>query len=306
MVDIDYWRPVIHAICAEHQLPLRGLPQIGEAGSHAVFLCGAFVVKIYAAPWRLWFDREVECLQVLEERPEAKAPRLLAFGRAAGGDDQHPYLVMQRLPGEPMSLVWDTLSLGERCELAAQAGAVVRALHSTPVERLRAFSHSPAHWVRQMQARAARCAEFLHLYGLTPLALPTLTTYLHTNLYDLRADFEPRLLNADLHGDHLLVERQRGRWCVTGLIDFGDAEVGPVEYEWIALCLDALRSEPSVLGAFFSGYGWRLPIPETVRQRLKLYTLLHRYPRLQPYARAVGERADLSSLDAYLESLWTL
>jgi hypothetical protein len=56
--------------------------------------------------------------------------------------------------------------------------------------------------------------------------------FLAENLPLVTEAFHPCLLSADLHAWHILIERRSGEWRVTGHIDLGDVEVGPVEYEW--------------------------------------------------------------------------
>ncbi len=57
--------------------------------------------------------------------------------------------------------------------------------------------------------------------------------------------------------------------------------------------------------AFFTAYGWPMPVPANMKQRLKLYTLLHRfsplYWRLPPKDATEGR-----SLEAILDALWPI
>lgn len=243
-------------------------------------------------------------MRALEAVPEAKTPRLLAYGNAANDDPQHPYLIMERLPGAPLSQHWNALTLEEKCAIAAQIGHAMRALHSVPISDLKAFTKAPEHWVRRMRARAANTPKFPQEYHLPERLLSELIPYLNANLDAMTPDFSPRLLNADLHGDHVLIEKRDDRWTVTGIIDFGDAEVGPAEYEWFALCLDAFRGDQDVIRAFFTAYGWPLPMDAATRRRLKLTLLLFRFPNIGGVAEYGGKSLDAPSLDVLLDSFW--
>lgn len=307
MTDCDYWRPALRAICARHHLPFDERVEAGQEGTNAVFLTGDLAVKIYAAPAPPWYARERECLRVLSAVPAAKAPRLLASGPAANGDANHPYLVTARLPGVCLSEVWEGLSREARCLVARQAAVMLSALHATPVDGLRAFETAPAVWAGRMRARAALCEEYLRRGGhLPPHLLGQVGGFLEENLDCLLEDFKPRLLSGDVHGDHLLVEERGGAWQVSGHIDFGDAEVGPVEYEWVALCLDAFRGDAAAIDAFFAEYGGPSPREGATRQRLKLYTLLHRFANPGWLAHIAGKPADAPDLDIFLDSLWPI
>jgi hypothetical protein len=73
---------------------------------------------------------------------------------------------------------------------------------------------------------------------------------------------------ADLHAWHILVEEREGARRVTGHIDLGDVEVGPVEYEWVPLCQKAFQGNETLMHAFFTAYGWHpaalMPVPPDV------------------------------------------
>ena len=158
--DLASWRPKVERICARHGLSLAGEMQWrrGAAfrGPNSVFLIGDLAVKVFARRSPIWFRREVESLRVLGDVPEAKTPRLLAYGDAISEEDpDHPYLIMERLPGEPYGEHRGKRSLEEECALASQVAAMVRALHETPTEGLQSFGRAPGEWVRRIQARAA-------------------------------------------------------------------------------------------------------------------------------------------------------
>jgi Ser/Thr protein kinase RdoA (MazF antagonist) len=252
----------------------------------------------------------VESLRVLGDVPEAKTPRLLAHGDAISEEDpDHPYLIMERLPGETYGEHWGKLPLEEECVLVSQVARMVRALHETPTEGLQSFGRAPGEWVRRIQARAALWEEYLGP-GLPPYLAAQVPEFLAENLPYVTEAFRPCLLSADLHAWHILVEERdqersdaRGR-CVTGHIDLGDVEVGPVEYEWVPLCQKAFQGNETLMRAFFTAYGWPLPVPPDVKRRLKLYTLLHRFPPLFSEGPPLGSEGP--PLEAILDAQWPI
>jgi Ser/Thr protein kinase RdoA (MazF antagonist) len=302
--DLASWRPKVERICARHGLSLDGeMTRPRARRTNAVFLLGDLAVKVFARRSPIWFRREVESLRVLGDVPEAKTPRLLACGDAISEEDpDHPYLIMERLPGEPYGNHRDHLSLEEGCALVAQIAEMVRALHETPTDGLQSFGRSHEEWVRRIQARAALWEEYL-AQELPPHLAAQVPAFLAENLPSVTEAFRPCLLSADLHAWHILIGRQSGEWRVTGHIDLGDVEVGPVEYEWPPLCHKAFRGDETLMRAFFAAYGWPLPVPPDVKRRLKLYTLLHRFPPLESLPRDVSEGP---SLEAILDALWPI
>ena len=305
--DLASWRPKVERICARHGLSLDGEMQWRRGAAvrctNSVFLLGDLAVKVFARRSPIWFRREVESLRVLGDVPAAKTPRLLASGDAISEEDpDHPYLIMERLRGEPYGEHRKKLSLEEDCALVPQVAGMVRALHETPTEGLQSFGRAPGEWVRRIQARAALSEEYL-AQELPPRLAAQVPAFLAENLRYVTEAFRPCLLSADLHAWHILIERRSGEWRVTGHIDLGDVEVGPVEYEWPPLCHKALRGDETLMRAFFAAYGWPLPVPPDVKRRLKLYTLLHRFP---PLDWADREDMDGLSLEAILDAQWPI
>jgi aminoglycoside phosphotransferase (APT) family kinase protein len=302
--DLATWRPKVEEICASHGLAVDGEMQWSSSGArvrctNAVFLTGDIAVKLFARRSPIWFRREVESLRVLGDVPEAKTPRLLAYGDAISEDDpNHPYIIMERLPGKTYGAQREKLSLEEECALLSQVAEMVRALHETPTEGLQSFGRSPGEWVQRIQARAALWEECM-APGLPPHLAAQVPKFLAENLSSVTEEFRPCLLSADIHAWHILVEERRGSWQVTGHIDLGDVEVGPVEYEWVPLCQKAFRGNETLMRAFFAAYGWPLPVPPDMKRRLKLYTLLHRFP---PSEKVVGG----ASLEAVLDAQWPI
>ena len=303
--DLASWRPKVERICARHGLSLDGeVTRPRARRTNAVFLSGDLAVKVYARRSPIWFRREVESLRILGDVPAAKTPRLLAYGDAISEEDpDHSYLIMERLPGASYGIHRDRLSPEEGCALVAQIAAMVRALHETPTEGLQSFGRSPAEWVRRMQARAALWEENL-APQLPPYLAAQVPEFLAENLPFVTEAFHPCLMSADLHAWQILIERQSGEWRVSGHIDLGDAEVGPVEYEWVPLCHKAFRGDETLMRAFFAAYGWPLPVPPDVKRRLKLYTLLHRFSPLFSEGPPLGSEGP--SLEAILDAQWPI
>jgi hypothetical protein len=306
--DLASWKPKVERICARHGLSVAGEIQWNRRRatvrcSNTVFLVGDVAVKVYARPSPIWFPREVEALRLLGDVPQAKTPRLLGYGDAISDEDpDHPYLIMERLPGEEYWYYRDKLSLEEECDLARQVAEMVRAMHEAPIEGLQSFGRSPAEWVSRIQARAALWEADM-AKELPPYLAAQVPKFLAENLPYVTEAFRPCLLSADLHVGHIRIEERDGAGCVTGQIDLGDAEVGPVEYDWVPICQKVFRGNETLMRAFFTAYGWPLPVPPEMKRRLKLYTLLHRFPPLRSPPRDATEGP---SLEAILDAQWLI
>jgi hygromycin-B 7''-O-kinase len=300
--DHPRWLAVAERICTRHNLTMSPDPVLAR-GSNVAVVLDAAVVKIFARHNPIWFVREFEALDIVQHIEGVKTPRLLAHGEIDDGEACYNYMVMERLPGETFLTQWKAMSTDDRVSILRQVAPMARAIHSVPIAGLKSFGQSPQEeWVARLRDRAALCMEYFrddlpdHLLQQLP---PLLEDYLRA----LTADFQPRLLHADIIGGNILVEQRGGQWQVSGIIDFGDVEVGPLEYEWVALCHKASRSQPQLIKAFFEAYGIKDPRNGDSFRRLKLYSLLHRFPVLS-YIHE--DFPDDESLERLIERLWGL
>jgi aminoglycoside phosphotransferase (APT) family kinase protein len=259
------------------------------------------VIKILARRSPIYFPREVESLRVLSHVPGARTPRLLAWGDATGGNLDHPYLVMERIPGAPLGDFREGLAQVDKIRIASQIAEMLKAMHSVPVESLRHFGANASEWVQRMRERVKFAVEHL-TPDWPPHLAEQLPAFLEENLRFVTEDFQPRLLGADIHSHHILLECRDGELQVSGQIDLGDVEVGPVEYEWVFLCQEAFNRDPRLVHSFLQAYGYPIPFSDMAKGQLKLYTLLHRFPPFFPPRPRSG---DTRSLDELLEAMWT-
>jgi hygromycin-B 7''-O-kinase len=304
--DLAFWQPKVERACTRHGLTVEGEMTMQDF-TNTVFFTNTLVVKVLARRVPVWLDRELESLQVLAAAPEANTPRLLGYGTSISDEDgEYPYLIMERLPGEPFFEHRNSLSIEEKSVLVQQVAERVRALHEVPIAGLKSFKKSQADWVRLIRSRAAQWEagltdEVPHLRQFPPYLKAQVPAFIAQNLPCVTEDFRPCLINADLNAWNILIKKQDGKWQVTGLIDFGYAEVGPIEYEWVSLCQKGLEGDETLMRAFFTAYGWQTPLPYAMKQRLKLYTLLHRFSALHVPPK---ETTEGPSLEAILDSQW--
>lgn len=275
--DEAVWRPVVTRLWArEPGLAARtgvAAPESvvsGFPGTCAVFIVNdAIVVKFFppmvADDWR----RERAVYRLLTGRvPEM--PRLLASGyyhdRIAW-----PYLVTSFLPGAAWRDARMVVSAAERLAIGRLLGERLRQVHDVPVPVNPDWP--PDTWPRLVTERLeAAPAELLASAALPePVVAAALALLRDTDWFA----GPPRLLHGDLTEDHILVSRADGRWTMTGLIDWADAEVADPAYEWAALYFGFCGREALLFRAVQDGYGpaARPPPP----RRLLAGTLLHRF-----------------------------
>jgi hygromycin-B 7''-O-kinase len=278
--DAALWRPVIEQVWAAdpNLAAWTGSPQPrriepGFPGTCAVFIIDDRVVLKFFPPMAARdFDRERSAYRLIGG-VSPHLPRLLAEGVF---DDriEWPYLALSRLPGQAWRDARAELSWEARCATLRELGRLMRVVHDTPVPESGSWP-AAVDWARFVAARRPRVAADLR-------ARTALPGWVIRELDELVAATDwlierPRLLNADLTEDHFLVEQRGGRWRMTGLIDWADAEVGDVGYEWIALWFSICRQEARLFGAFIEGYDALQRLVEFRSERFMAFTALHRF-----------------------------
>jgi hygromycin-B 7''-O-kinase len=237
--DRERWSTAVADIARRHGLSMTHEPEVGLGSNLACILDDA-IIKIYARYNPIRFPREVEALQLLEHYPAAKTPRLIAHDDLEVQGVTHSYIVMERLPGRPFRSVWEEMTDDDRTDIIRQLVPVVRAVHDAPTESLTSFGSGVEEWIERMKRRA-ELAHALYAEEWPDSLLEQLDPLLEQLLPVLESTSSLHLLSGDVIGGNILVDRRDEKWELTGLIDFGDAEVGPLEYEWISVCQKACR-----------------------------------------------------------------
>lgn len=116
-------------------LPTDGLVR-ADSVTNEVWLTEHYVVRVNrdASP-RLY--REAVLSQVLP--PEVGYPPIVQHGGDIGSD----WLVLERIPGVPLSRAWPTMSVAERRRAVSQLAQRLRAIHSTVCPRLEGLGAVP-------------------------------------------------------------------------------------------------------------------------------------------------------------------
>ena len=283
------WDGPIREIIERNELP-AGKPGQTFPGTCAVFQvtprppARPCLVKIFPPQCRTDALREAYCLRNLN-RAGLPIPSLMASGHVRPG---WPYLVLGMLPGK---------AVRESCRSGLhpfnpsfrRLGKLVRRIHKAGPPKTRTGWES---W-----------ASFYERRGRKLKRDPLLSRFAKAFLPALR-HVQPVLLHADITEDHVLLKKCRNKWRLPGLIDFGDARMGPIEYEWPALWFGACARKPELFRAFLAGYGKSRP--PNWRIRAMSATLLHTFVSRDITKLAMTTKRGLSRLEPMelLNLLW--
>lgn len=304
-IDPVFWRPLTDHIIQLHDLgPIKTM-RAGYPGSNAVFIINeTYVVKIIAPFFRQDFDREIDMYRILGRHPDLTIPSLVASGTVEAVMDW-PYMIVTYLPGERLGDVWMDMSFDNRLDIVAHCACWTRLIHETPLADITSLSQDRRDWTLFLQTQIA---------GYQGHHRSMLSESLLAQIPDYLADAEPLfpdtaplcLLHGDLTCDHILVSLRNGHWQITGLIDFGDVEIGHIEYDFVAAGLDLIAVDQAMrrtcLKHFLDHYGHHLDA--RFSHRMMAYTLLHRFSDIRPWIDALGGPNQIQSLEQLEEALW--
>jgi hygromycin-B 7''-O-kinase len=306
--DAILWRPVIEQVWAADpnlaawtgSLPPRQI-ETGFPGTCAVFIVDdRVVIKFFPPMAARDFGRERAVYRLIGGA-SPHLPCLLAEG-VFQDRVEWPYLVLSRLPGQAWRGAWAELGKEDRCATLRELGRFVRLVHDTPIPESGSWP-AATDWAAFVAARRPRVAAELRARTALPDGMiRELEKLVHATDWLIE---RPCLLNADLTEDHLLVEQRGGRWHMAGLIDWADAEVGDVFYEWMALWFSICRREAGLFGAFIEAYDASQRLANFQPERFMAFTALHRFgAHMINDALSPAEQREIGSLRRLQQALF--
>lgn len=273
--DVPRWTPAVREICRQAGIPAHTI-EAGFPGTNAVFVLDqTYVLKVYAPFCHRDYALE-RFLNPLVTRHGIPAPAILAEG-VFEDRIRWPYIVMAYLPGQPIREVRAQIPRANRLDIAADLGRIVRALHQIPLADVTLPELSPDSWMSFVKKRRAHMGEQNRREGKLPLSILKKIPRFLTSVLTEMGSPPLRLVNGDLTEDHLLLEQRAGRWQLSGLIDFADSLVAPVEYEWPALWFSGLARDAGCMRQFMAAYDPTLPLDAAFFRRAMAFTFLHEF-----------------------------
>jgi hypothetical protein len=232
------------------------------------------VIKIFPPLFASDFSVELAVYEFLQEHVTA-IPSLLASG-IYYDRIEWPFLILQFSPGEPIRTLHAQLTPGEKLSIANQVGLVLRTVHQTAVPLQEPFTQ----WSDFLHQRFPEC---LREIGETKLFPNALLSEIELFLLQMMPALEREpavLVNADLTDDHVLLIREGGRWRLSMIIDWADAEFAPSIYEWVAAWYGFCRMDAAMFQALIAAYHPGQRFDKSFSQNLLAMTFIHRFGSL--------------------------
>jgi hypothetical protein len=309
-MDLAVWEPIVQQVCRKHAFGYERITP-GIPGTFPTFLVEldsepkltppqSVVVKFFGPLFdgdRL-FLIELELGKWLSRQSlPIHSPAVLAQGQS---DPEWSYLIFEGVQGESILQARQLLSTGDWDGVAWEVGVYLKALHSASITSIPDSLH-PANvrgWAEftdfLLQQRASCLANHLQWGDLPSHLVQQIDRFLLPLDELLELSSPPHLIHADLTGDHLFGRLGTGRqlpstdplsllptgtgWKTLAIIDWGDARIGNVLYEVVALHLDLFHADKRLLSICLDRYG----LPDFYRQNFArkafCMALLHQFP----------------------------
>ncbi len=289
---------LVKQIIHENELPEAPLTLFSE-GTNIVFAYGDDkVIKVYPPFHRDSFKSEILVLKALQGRLSIKTPSVECDGEIFGW----PYIVMKKLEGRPLEGMWEELSHANKIILIRELGALIREVHSLPINGLETID---CHWERFIDGQLMRCVEQHEATGLPERLLQELLSYLESVKESLPQIKKPVILTGEYTPMNFLVKSVAGIWHIEGLIDFGDSMLGLPEYDLLGPGAFLIQGDKELLRALFTSYGYTSDeLTTQLSQQFMTLMLLHRYSNLKIQIRIKDWQDKVSSIKELENLVW--
>jgi hygromycin-B 7''-O-kinase len=308
-MDTALWEPFVRVVCQRHGHTAHTV-RAGLAGTCPTFITDdAWVIKFFG---RLFdgaaaFDTERRANQLVASDPLIFTPKLMASGQLfeTPADWPWPYLIFEYLPGMSIGEVYENVSLDDKLTVARALGEFTRRLHQLPLG-----DYFPPTWEEYasfLRAQRAHCRAAHQNWGtLPPHLLDQIESFVLSPEALIDSHARPHLIHADLTADHVLGRLEHGHWATLGIIDFGDAMVGNLFYELVALHVDLFRCDKRLLAAYLDAYGLAPDERDGLPRKAMAAALLHRFNVLDTVFSLNHRAREVVSLDQLATLLWDI
>ncbi len=245
------------ALARRHVRRASSLTGVDESGGEArAYAIDEGIIFKTQRPHRLRprtsLEKEVFFLNQLAAHPEISVPRVLGYGQDQGIE----YICMSRMPGVAACTV--ELAGSNRSELLHEVGRTLRRIHTIPQDPFHGSSLFPG---PRDRAGYLKRAETGFSQALPAIAADPKCWTLQVPPEDLAkaavaalpATIDLVALHSNPGPEHVFLDPETLRFA--GLIDFGDAYVGPPAFDW-------RWPRPEDRLAILEGYGEGAPLPE--------------------------------------------
>ena len=249
----------IHLARPEMDVPLKVYTEISTQGIEAL------------EPWK-----EIRLLRLLTSETGVPVPRVLHFDDSASLLAA-PWVLYTRLPGEPLSLVLDTMDEWELESIGYEMGRYLAHIHQIPLPSFGAFldpdstqyANEKIYMTEQLRGLIDECV----IHDLVAQQ----DAGMIERLFEKSIALENRqacLIHGDYTERNIIVERSATTdYHITGILDLQCATAGSLEQDMNKLFNSSFESKPTLQKGFLDGYADIKELGPLFWDRLGLYRI---------------------------------
>ena len=230
-------------------------------------LDGERILKLFGAHSKRSYHVERACLHTFATYKTVLAPQLIAHGELANGQ---LYLIMTAIEGEPLQEfreIRDELSKAEFSIIAREIAHITTALHHLPTDILAAAEkQAGGRQALIKEEKAKRLSEIDAMDKLSEKHKAELRRFTEGEGLTF-LDVPPVLTHSDFSWAHVFMKRHDNTVKVTGFIDWGEAMLGPPEWDVAFHWLWTFSQDKDSMREFLTAY-YADTLPERLARRL--------------------------------------
>jgi hypothetical protein len=325
-MDLTWWEPYVRLVCNRHgfgcERVIPGLP-----GSFPTFIVGldaqdgkqthqSVVVKFFGSLFDGADSFRIErCCGYWwrQHSMPIPSPGILAEGQL---DPDWYYLIFEHVPGVSIGLVRNQLSQDDWLSVARQMGEYARRLHALTAgclpELLPTIKPAWDEYASFLLSQRSQCLANHRAWNDLPVhLLDQLEDFVLPVEHLINFSAPPHLIHADLTADHLLGRLAPSdpasampatkEWHSLAIIDWGDAMIGNILYELVALHLDLFQANKHLLHTCLEVYGLPDFFQHDFPRKALSMVLLHQFP---VHSRVYAPHQDAQTLQELAERLF--
>jgi aminoglycoside phosphotransferase (APT) family kinase protein len=230
--------------------------------------------------------RKVEVLSIFQHLDRMPTPRVIAWSER-DADLGVPYMILERIPGSRVDVLWDECSFQGRLQLLDALGRGMGRYHTiTPAnaaEAARAAGHT--RWfidqteqrstgVDTAREKAKACLQDLDArlgrWGIDAASVvPLLKDHYASDPPARNTPFVGAgVIHTEPHPEHFMMEKAKDGFRLSGCVDLEECAVADSFDEIVSMYASMLALDEKFLSAFRQGYEQFFPFPPDARSRL--------------------------------------
>lgn len=291
-MDVALWEPFVGQVCGWHGFKCNKIIP-GVPGTYPTFILEldempdhlgrSIVVKFFGPLFdgegSFTIERDIGYWLEKQVLP-IPSPGILAQGRL---DRNWQYLVFEHIDGISIGQAREKLTQQDWSAVACQVGEYLKGLHALTLDQHGEipFFHQTSmnSFADYLEKQRLKCVTHHRSWNDLPQHLLAQLEDFILPVDQLIDRYSPlHLIHADLTSDHLLGNLQNRAWHTHAIIDWGDAMMGNVLYELVAIHVDLFASDTTLLRLCLDAYDLPAFYRQDFPHKLLSMLLLHQFP----------------------------